>query len=136
MTENTNPGGDHSYAENQDGGGSKRHPSPSFDAGSRGGSSRIKRSFFREGFGFGSRSGGAWLAIWLTVLDGEDEAIAELRKGFDKAGFRSGVVQNAAKFLDGGVQAVLEVHKGIRGPELLTKLFASNDIARVAEQKG
>jgi hypothetical protein len=83
-----------------------------------------------------SGSDGGGLAIWCTVLNGKDKSIAELGKGLDKARFSCRVIQNTAEFLDGGVQTVLEVDEGIRGPELLTKLFASNDIAGVVEQKG
>jgi hypothetical protein len=86
--------------------------------------------------GFGFNSGRTGLAIWCTVFNGEDKAIAELGKGFDKAGFSCRVIQNAAELLDRSVQTVFEVHKGIRWPELLTKLLASNDIAGAVEQKG
>ena len=76
------------------------------------------------------------LAVWCAVLNGEDKAIAKLGKGFNKARICRRVIQNASEFLDGGVQTVFEVHKCIRGPELLTKLFASNNIAGSVEQKG
>ena len=89
-----------------------------------------------DSFGLDNDSDRTGLAIWSSALNGEDKAIAELGKGFDEAGFRGGIVENAAELFDRGVKTVLEVYKGIRGPELLTKLFACNDVAGAVEQKG
>ena len=89
-----------------------------------------------DSFGLDNDSDRTGLAIWSSALNGEDKTITELGKGFDEAGFRCRVIQNAAELFDRGVQTVLEVYKGIRGPELLAELFACNDIARAVKQKG
>ena len=58
-----------------------------------------------------------------------DEAIAPPRKGFDETRLVGVVAQSVPQLFDGGVQAVVEVHKSIRGPESFLELFPGDNLA-------
>ena len=64
-----------------------------------------------------------------------DESIADARDGFDEAGLGGGVADGPAKFLDRGVEAVLEVDKGTVRPELSAQFVAGDDLAGADEQE-
>ena len=65
-----------------------------------------------------------------------DEAVAAAGQGFDVAGSGGGVSEGLADFVDGGVEAVVEVDEGVGGPELLLQLFAGDDFSGALEQQG
>ena len=52
----------------------------------------------------------------------------------DKPGFLRRVAQRISKFLDRGVQTVIEGTEGVLGPESLTQLIPGNDFAGVLQQ--
>src|ERR1700730_2041249 len=64
------------------------------------------------------------------------EAISAPRKGLDIARTGGRIAQDLAQFINGGVQAVVEIHEGIGGPELLAQLFARDDISGALKQQG
>ncbi len=70
-----------------------------------------------------------------TPLNREDKAVAELGDRLDITGIRGRIAQDAAQFLDCGVQAVFEIYKCVRGPELLTELFAGDNLAGAFDQQ-
>src|SRR2546429_2054426 len=61
------------------------------------------------------------------VLQLADEPVAALRQGFDETRLLLAVAQSHAQLLDGRVEAVLEVHKRVSGPEPLLELLACDD---------
>jgi hypothetical protein len=63
--------------------------------------------------------------------DGSDETVAALGKSFDEAGIVGFVGEGIAEFVDGGVEAVLEIDEGVFGPEALLELIACDDQAGV-----
>src|SRR3989442_8706394 len=65
----------------------------------------------------------------------EDEAIAVLREGLDKQGLVRRVAQRISKFLDRGIQAVVEGTECVLRPESLTQLVPRNDFAVVLQQQ-
>jgi hypothetical protein len=63
-----------------------------------------------------------------------NKAVSATRKGFQKAWPLGRVAQGLSHFADGGVQAIVEVDKGIVLPQALVKFFAAYDLARVSGQ--
>ena len=72
----------------------------------------------------------------LGATNRGDEAIATSRQGFDIARRLPVVAEGFPQFIDGFVQAVLEVHEGVCGPELQTQVLARDQLARPCEQQG
>ena len=57
-----------------------------------------------------------------------------LRNRFDILRFRGRITDDRAELFDGSIQALLEVDEGLRGPELVTQLFACDQFSRLAEK--
>jgi hypothetical protein len=55
-------------------------------------------------------------------------------QGLDEAGIVGGVSECVADAVHGGVEAVLEVSEGVRGPELLLQLLAGDQFSGAEEQ--
>src|ERR1039458_6445630 len=72
--------------------------------------------------------------IYCNRSHWRDKAIAAAGNGFDEARFRDGIVENLANLVDGGAQAVIEVHKRVGGPKLLAYLLACYQLARTIEE--
>lgn len=68
--------------------------------------------------------------------DGCDEAVAPLGKSFDKAGVVGFVGEGVAEFVDGSVQAVLEIDEGVFGPETLLELLTGDNEAGMFQKDG
>ena len=68
--------------------------------------------------------------------DGSDEAVAAFGESFDETGVVGFVGEGVAEFVDGGVEAVLEIDEGVFGPEALLELLACDDEAGVFEKDG
>jgi hypothetical protein len=66
--------------------------------------------------------------------DGGDETVAAFGESFDEAGVVGFVGESVAEFVDGGVQAVLEIDEGVFGPEAFLELLAGDDEAGVFEE--
>jgi len=66
----------------------------------------------RDGFGFPDEFG-----------DRRDENVAGARDGFDVAWLVGGVAQRGAEAFDGGIEAAIEIDKGLRAPEAVLQLL-------------
>jgi hypothetical protein len=58
-----------------------------------------------------------------------DKAVAPLRMGLDESGLLGGIAQRIAQPLDGVVQTLFKIDKGIGGPDLALQLFASDQLS-------
>src|ERR1700675_3435270 len=65
-----------------------------------------------------------------------EEAVTSTRNSFYEARTFCGVAEGLADFADRFVEPVVEIHKGICGPECFLKFFASYDLAGVLKQHG
>ena len=65
---------------------------------------------------------------------GRDETIATAGQGLDEARAIGGVAQCVAKALDGGVETVVEIDKGVGGPESGAELLACDELTRILQQ--
>src|SRR5260370_26829873 len=61
-------------------------------------------------------------------FDLRKEAVAATSNGFHKTGTLGGVAKGLTDFADRFVESVVEIHKGVRGPEFILKFFASYDL--------
>src|ERR1039457_4956524 len=80
------------------------------------------------------RSPGQFIPAFWKELRSPNSSSA--RNGLDKAWLCGGIIENLANFVDGGAQAVIEVHKRIGGPKLLTNLFSGDELARSLQEQG
>jgi hypothetical protein len=71
-----------------------------------------------------------------SLYCGPNETITALGKGFDEARLIRLVVQGLAQFLDGCIEAVVEIHERVFGPKPLAKLFSSDQLAGLLQQDG
>src|SRR6266852_938361 len=67
------------------------------------------------------------------LFHGGDEAVAYAGNRFDVPGVLGRVTESLAKFLDGTIQTVLEIHECVRGPEPLLQILPGNDFARLPQ---
>jgi len=74
-------------------------------------------------------SAGNRSAFLRHSIDGYEKAVAATRESFDEARIFCGITQCAAQALDGGIQAVVEVHEGVRRPQLAAQLFPGDHLA-------
>ena len=72
---------------------------------------------------------------FLNLLHRCIETVADPRQRFDVTGFGGGIVERGAELADGGVEAMLEIHKRVVGPELAANLLAGDDVAGADEQE-
>src|ERR1700722_11222143 len=76
---------------------------------------------------------------WHLSADGDDlyrgdEPIPAARESLHKPRIVGRVVESLTEPLDGCVQAMFKIHKGVCRPELAVKLFARSQLAGVLEQ--
>src|SRR5260370_1360182 len=62
------------------------------------------------------------------------EPVAATRQGFHKAGTLRGIAQGFAQPVDDGIEAVVDVHEGIRRPQLLPELVPGDDFTCVLQE--
>ena len=74
------------------------------------------------GPGIGNRRYRKW-AIIEPGIKAADEAITPLGHGFDEAWLLGGITQGLAQPGDGAVQAMIEVNKRVRGPQVLAQFI-------------
>jgi hypothetical protein len=67
-------------------------------------------------------------------LDSSNKAVAAARERLDPTRAVGGVVESVAEAIDGGVEAMLEIDKGVRGPKQGAELLASDKVTRVVQQ--
>jgi hypothetical protein len=70
------------------------------------------------------------------LFDGSDETVAATGQGLDEAGIIGGVAEGFAELVDGGVEAVAEIDKGVLRPDALAELIAGDELAGVFEESG
>src|SRR5277367_2003168 len=87
--------------------------------------------------GVGGRSWQTFFGDWCRdAFDGGDEAVSAAGQGFDEAWVGCGIAQRLANLVYGGIQAVIEIHKGVGGPDGLAEAFASDDLSGILEECG
>lgn len=84
------------------------------------------------GWSFGGVGGCGWLLN--RALNVGEEAVSAARERFDEAGIGGGVAEGFAQLVDRGVEAVIEIDEGVRGPESLAEFFAGDDFAWTFEK--
>src|SRR5882762_5979018 len=62
-------------------------------------------------------------------IDRGEKAVAATRESFDEARIFSGITQGVAQALDGGIQAVIEVHESVRRPQPASQLLPGDHLA-------
>jgi len=80
-------------------------------------------------------SAGNRSAFLRHSIDGYEKAVAATRESFDEARIFCGITQCAAQALDGGIQAVVEVHESVRRPQLAAQLFPGDHLAGPFEKE-
>ena len=83
------------------------------------------------------REAARWLGCWLrsgAPIRGRNEAIPVAGQGLDELGSLSRVSQCLAEFLDGVVQAVIELNKCVRGPQAGAQVFPGNYFSGTFDQ--
>jgi hypothetical protein len=68
-------------------------------------------------------------------MDRSHPAIASALNSFDKDWIVGGVSQGVAQAHDGAADALLKIHKDVRGPESLAELLARDDLSRPGQQE-
>ena len=63
------------------------------------------------------------------------EAITPFGHGFDEAGLLGGITQGLAQPGDGAVQAMIEVNKCVRGPQVLAQLVPRDHFPGTLQQQ-
>ena len=84
--------------------------------------------------GSGSRQGGDRRRLDFNSLNRPQETVAATGEGFDVGGLIGGIREGLAKFVDGFVEAVFEIHKRFGGPEALLNIVAGDDGSGMLEQ--
>ena len=64
-----------------------------------------------------------------------DESISAPRQSVDPDRILGRITERDAKFVHGRVQAVLEIHKRVCGPQLFVKFFPGHNSTRTLEQQ-
>src|SRR5882724_3483559 len=84
-----------------------------------------RRAGMRKGSGFTGSS-----------VDGCKQAITAAREGFNKTGVFGGIPEGIAQALDGGVQAMIEVYKGIGRPKPAVHFLPGNNFTGTLKEHG
>ncbi len=69
------------------------------------------------------------------AVDGGDEAVSPPGQGFDEARARCGIAQRLADLVHRGIQAVIEIDKGVGRPDLFAQLIARDHFTGILEQR-
>ena len=76
-----------------------------------------------------------WLdSISGSAIDCPDETISATRHSFNEAGGFRRIAKRFTQTVDRRIHSVVEVHKGVRRPQLLAKLFARNHFTGSLQQ--
>ena len=81
-----------------------------------------------------ARLGAVFPPSRLVPVDRRDEPIASPRKCLDESRRSGRVPEDLPQPLDGRVQAVLEVHKGVVGPEFVSKRLPCDERAVLTDE--
>jgi hypothetical protein len=77
------------------------------------------------------RSASLW-SDGVTCIKRRQEPITPARQSLDKTGSFRGIAQRFPQLVDGLVEAVIEIDKGVSGPEPASKFFARYDLRRIS----
>src|SRR5277367_5096465 len=80
--------------------------------------------------GCGGRPENRWS---IDVLDLRKETVAAARYCFHKSGALGGVAERFADLVDGFIEPVVEIHKGVCSPEFLLQVLATHYLASVLD---
>src|ERR1700760_3456835 len=69
-----------------------------------------------------------------TIADFCEKAVASASDGFDKAGTGRRVSERLTDLVDRFIEAMVEVHERVGGPECLVQGLASDNLAAVLDQ--
>ena len=72
----------------------------------------------------------------VIPLHRRHESVTSASHCFNEAGIVSRIAERVADFVDGLVEAMVEVNEGVLGPEVLLKLLAGNDLSRLFQEHG
>jgi hypothetical protein len=71
-----------------------------------------------------------------AAVGGDKESVATFWKSFDEVGSFCRIAEGFAEFVDGLVEAVVEIDKRVGGPEAAAEFLASDDLAGRFEEHG
>src|SRR4051812_39188080 len=89
-----------------------------------------RSSRFRFGWGCGSRNRS------FSADNFGNEAVAAARECLDVTRIARRIAERVTQFVDGCVQAVIEVNEGVRRPKLEAQLFTSDEFAFAGKEHG
>jgi hypothetical protein len=72
----------------------------------------------------------------IDDFDFGEEAVATARDGFDEARAFGGVAECVANFVDGLIEAVIEIDVGVGGPEIFLEVLAGDEFAGMLDEYG
>jgi hypothetical protein len=67
--------------------------------------------------------------------DRRNEPVATAGQGFYESRVLAGILQRLTEAVNGFVQALIEIHEGISGPQPLHQLIASDQLARMFHEE-
>jgi hypothetical protein len=67
---------------------------------------------------------------------GSQKTVSAASECFNEAGIFGGITEGVAQALDGGVQAVVEIHEGVGRPEPAPQLFPGKNFTGTLEEHG
>jgi hypothetical protein len=70
----------------------------------------------------------------ISILDFREETVAATRNCFYKSRAVGGVAKGFTDFIDGFVKPMVEIHKGICGPELLLQVLTTYYLSSVLDK--
>src|SRR3954465_7582504 len=73
--------------------------------------------------------------VVTDYLHRRNEAVSTFGLRLNEARVRSGVAQGVAQLIDGGVEAVIEVHESVGGPEALAQILPGDHFASPFKQR-
>jgi len=76
------------------------------------------------------------LVFPFPSLDRGDESVSSAGYSLDESRIGGGITQGLAQFVNGGVQAVIEVYERVARPEALLQLLARDHFSGVLKQNG
>ena len=74
--------------------------------------------------------------VLRLALQGLQEAIAAARQSFDELRMIGGIAKRFANLIDGGIEAIVEIHEGVGGPQFPPQIVAGDDLAGNFQQFG
>jgi hypothetical protein len=83
----------------------------------------------------GGRGRGWYLNSAGPIVHRSYEAVSTSRDGLNEDGPLRRFAQSVAQPLDGGIQTMIEVNKGVRRPEFVAQFLSSNQLSRPFQER-